>query len=200
MHQTLPVLLWQRPCPCQAQGAGDTDHPRRSTGSISYIAPIQEALLLKGKWMVKHWHLPWKLLQEGSHTFFYKCHSGFALGLHALTSHTASEGQDTVLSLAIRAAPAGIPSEYSKLMTVSQLSDGNRGGTFGCVFLLQLPLLSYFWREGRKKRRYVLSFLKALPAFAVSLGVCSPLAATDRGYSPSFISHIIFFRSIICDS
>lgn len=34
--------------------------------------------------------------------------------------------------------------------------------------------------EGVKKRRYMLSFLKVLPAFAVISWVCSPFTATDR--------------------
>ena len=45
----------------------------------------------------------------------------------------------------------------------------------------------------------MLSFLKVLPAFAVSSWVYSPLAAADRCYSLSFIPYI-FFNSIICDS
>lgn len=76
------------------------------------------------------------------------------------------------------------------------LSDGNRGGAFGCIFLLKLLHCHIFGWEELKKRRDVLSYLKVLLAFAVSSWVCSPLA--DRCYSPSFTAHIFFY--IICDS
>lgn len=56
-----------------------------------------------------------------------------------------------------------------------------------------------FGDEGLKKQRYVLSFLKALTAFAVSSWVCSPVAVADGCYSPSFIP-IFFSENVIGDS
>lgn len=74
------------------------------------------------------------------------------------------------------------------------LSDGNRGGAFGCIFLLKLLHCHIFGWEELKKRRDVLSYLKVLLAFAVSSWVCSPLA--DRCYSPSFTAHIFFLYNM----
>lgn len=53
MHQSLRALIPQRPHPWQPQGAGDTNHPGQSTGSIPYLASVKQALLLKGEWMAK---------------------------------------------------------------------------------------------------------------------------------------------------
>lgn len=53
MHQSLHALSLHRPYPWQPQVLWDTNRPRQSTGSITYLASVKQALLLEDEWMAK---------------------------------------------------------------------------------------------------------------------------------------------------
>lgn len=151
-----------------------------------------QALLLKGEWMEKTLACALETYAERSYTLFYKWHSRFAwVCNHWFTIQLLNDR--LYPQHCNQSSTSWDPHKMFQAYDSELLSDGNRGGAFGYIFLLKLLHCHIFGWEELKKLRDVLSYLKVLPAFAVSSWVYSPLAVTDRCYSPSFIAHYYFF-------
>lgn len=122
------------------------------------------------------------------------------LGLQSLIHLTDSEWQDSILSIAVRAAPAGIPTKYSRLMTVSYYLMETEVGHLDVSFCLSCCIVIFL--DGKNSRnegmcchplRYCLPLL--------SVHGCAHLWLLLIDATAHHSLHTFFkYFSIICDS